>query len=379
MFRTLLITSLVICLTLSPISVYACSTFVVRTGQGTLFGRNTDGDSVPGQLVVNKRGVHKQSLPWGFAGPSFSTDEKASWISRYGSLTFTHFGREFPDGGVNEAGLIVEEMTLGDTEYAKSDSAPTVSVQQWIQYQLDKHATVKEVLEGIADFNLRGWPWHFMIADREGQCAIVEFHDGSPQIGRGTMQNGCVLTNDRLTTSTEQLKLSRSVAPPKGLTEGSGSIARFIRINNMLADAVPASFPERRDYAFEVLTDVAQGDSTFRTIVYDLGAMKVYFRSVQHPEIKEISLGGLDFSAETPALTLDIETSGPGDVTSSFRNYDAKTNQQIVEGAYRLVRTIPSASSALDQELTDAGVSESEFIEAIANYPATTYTARPQN
>jgi choloylglycine hydrolase len=29
-----------------------------------------------------------------------------SWISKYGSITFNQYGREFPTGGMNEKGLV---------------------------------------------------------------------------------------------------------------------------------------------------------------------------------------------------------------------------------------------------------------------------------
>ena len=34
----------------------------------------------------------------------------ASWVSKYGSVTFNQYGRELPTGGMNEAGLVVETI-----------------------------------------------------------------------------------------------------------------------------------------------------------------------------------------------------------------------------------------------------------------------------
>jgi len=52
---------------------------------------------------------------------------------------------EFPLGGMNEAGLIVETMVLEDTQYPSPDSRPEVETLQWVQYQLDNFSTIEAV------------------------------------------------------------------------------------------------------------------------------------------------------------------------------------------------------------------------------------------
>ncbi len=354
----------------------ACSTFALHTDQGLLFGRNTDGEmAIPGHLVVNRRGIEKQSLPWGFAGPSGKPEDRVRWVSQYGSLTFTHFGREFPDGGVNEAGLIIEEMTLGETEYPQRPSRPTISVQQWIQYQLDNHASVDQVIDDIGRFNLRGWPWHFTVADRQGHCATLEFIDGNAEISRGSLANGCVLTNHRFAAAASQLEQIRSRPEAAMETQGNSSEARFLRANALLSRASPATPEARRDFAFEVLGDIAQGNQTFRSIVYDLAVMKVYFRTARDTRIKVVSLDQLDFSADSPSLALNFDTGIDGEVTAEFTAYNPGSNRATVASVYRLVRATPWASSLLDEELARSGAREDDFINTLARYPDTTHPA----
>ena len=60
-----------------------------------------------------------------------------SWVSQYGSITFNQYGKEFPTGGMNEKGLVVELMWLDGTIYPQPDERPAIGVLQWIQYQLD--------------------------------------------------------------------------------------------------------------------------------------------------------------------------------------------------------------------------------------------------
>ena len=67
-----------------------------------------------------------------------------TWTSRFGSLTFNQYGREFPSGGINEKGLVVELMWLDDTRYPAPDGRGELPTLQWIQYQLDTAANVDD-------------------------------------------------------------------------------------------------------------------------------------------------------------------------------------------------------------------------------------------
>src|SRR5687767_4966638 len=95
--------SLFICLLfITVLTANPCTTFILRTADnGIYFGRTLDWVCNLGLVIVNQRGVAKQSMV-----PETSTP--AQWVSTYGSITFNQFGKEFPFGGVNEKGLVVE-------------------------------------------------------------------------------------------------------------------------------------------------------------------------------------------------------------------------------------------------------------------------------
>jgi penicillin V acylase-like amidase (Ntn superfamily) len=373
------IVSAAIALGLVPIDPsLACSTFALQTEYGTLFGRNTDGPAsvvIPGMVVINKRGIRKTAAPWKDIGPAGDPATAAKWTSRYGSLTFTHFGREFPDGGVNEAGLIVEEMSLDETQYPSLPGNPSVAVQQWIQYQLDNYSTVAEVVANAERLNIHGWPWHFTLADRSGACTLLEFTHGKALVGKGTLANGCVLTNGPINEDTDRLKaaLAKDEATPRD--SASDSFSRFERANFLLKKPTPKMERERADYAFDVLARISQGSQTFRSIVYDLGANRVYFRSYRHPKIKYIDLTRIDFSSMSQVLAINLETPAAGDVTTKLQPYSALENRKVVEGVFRLIRATPAVSKSLDQELAGAGKQEADYIDWIADYPSTTRVA----
>src|SRR5215213_2626818 len=90
------------------------TTFLLSRNGQHVFGRNYDWVTGSGMVTVNFRGVKKTS---------FSPDggKAVSWVSGYGSVTFNQFGKEFPHGGMNEKGLVVELMWLNETKYPNAD------------------------------------------------------------------------------------------------------------------------------------------------------------------------------------------------------------------------------------------------------------------
>mgnify|MGYP006231886559 CR=1 FL=1 len=83
-------------------------------------------------------------------------------------LTVTAFGKNFANGGMNEAGLVLEPMTLGKTKYPEIGKTPRLHLGQWIQYVLDSFASVREVVEHASDVVPLGHTSHFLVADESG-------------------------------------------------------------------------------------------------------------------------------------------------------------------------------------------------------------------
>jgi len=125
-------------LAVSASAALACTTFCFQENGQWIFGRSLDWQIEHGHIMINKRGVTKASE---------SEVNPVRWTSRYGSLTFNQYGREYPMGGLNEAGLIIENMWLEGTEYPHPDERPELSELMWVQYHLDRSASGEE---GIA-------------------------------------------------------------------------------------------------------------------------------------------------------------------------------------------------------------------------------------
>jgi choloylglycine hydrolase len=106
--------AVMILLAFMAVDAYPCTTFCMTVDGQVVFGANYDWDVRTGRIMVNKRSVSRESL----------TQRPAHWVSRYASITFNQYGRDLPTGGMNEAGLVVGLMDLGDTEYPAVDCPP---------------------------------------------------------------------------------------------------------------------------------------------------------------------------------------------------------------------------------------------------------------
>ncbi|HKI01384.1 MAG TPA: linear amide C-N hydrolase [Thermoanaerobaculia bacterium] len=318
--------SALLCLALAALPVPeagACTTFCLRKGREAVFGKNYDWNVGDGLLVVNKRGMAKTA--------ALSPPEKpARWTSRYGSLTFNQYGREFPSGGMNEAGLAVELMWLDQTQYPAPDARPALGCLEWIQYQLDNFATVGEVAKNVGRLRVSAdAKIHYMACDKSGSCATVEYLDGKPVVHTGPRLPVQALTNDPYADSLRFREQSRGGSRE---VQGVGSLPRFARASARVEEyAARGANPVR--YAFETLDDVAQGTHTKWSIVYDLKAGRVHWRTRENRQMRSVTLSAFDLSCATPVRVLDVDE-GAGDMARRFAVYTPAANHNLVASAF---------------------------------------------
>jgi choloylglycine hydrolase len=310
----------------------ACTTFCSATADGGVrFGRNYDWDIGHAFLMVNARGLAKQGF-----------DERGPrWSSTYGSVTFNQYGREFPTGGMNERGLVVEVMWLDQTVYPAPDDRAALGVLEWIQYQLDTAATVDEVLASDARVRIAGdVPLHYLVADASGAAATVEFLAGKLVAHRGASLPVAALANS---TYEESLRFWQAQSNDRG-PGGAASLARFARAASQ-ARALSSLDGERATVrAFAILGDVAD-PATRWSIVYDPTRRVVRYRTALNPAIRVLHLGDQELSCRRPARAVDIDA-GAGDVAPLLVEASAALNRALVRTNYpasRVTRSLPPA------------------------------------
>jgi penicillin V acylase-like amidase (Ntn superfamily) len=315
---------------------HSCSTFMVAKGNDLLIGHNLDDYiEAPGLIVINKRGVLKENISWKeLSQPSFGRRvyPKISWRSSYGSITYNTGGKEFIDGGLNEAGLYVGEMTLYETQYPSADDLPKIYHHQWMQYLLDNFESVDQVVESLTRIIIDGHClWHFFVADRQGEAIIIEFLEGKPVIYRGENMPFKVLCNAQY--SEELKKLAKY--------EGFGGTDQidfhdYTSINRRFPQAA-AMFREYEshpvettlDFAFKILNQI-KGDNNKWGILYDVRNLRMYFYTSHAESLRFVDFNAFDFSDQTPTMILDVHKDLSGDANQHFLPFDPHENRKHI-------------------------------------------------
>jgi choloylglycine hydrolase len=293
----------------------ACTSFCLDTGGHTLFATNYDNQIWEGLLFVNKRGVTKSGWEAGTGG------RYARWTARYGSVTFNLAANQMVWAGMNEAGLALSTMWLGDTENPVPDERPGLVSPLWLQYQLDTCATIEEVMANDARVRIVDTVDHYLICDRSGACTAVEFLEGRTVFHTGDNLPVAVLTNEGY---------RRSVgAWQAGRLEGN-ALERFGLAADRLAGYRPADAASAVAYAFETL-DRASGQATGGSptqwsIVFDMQNLEVHFRTSRNPQVRWLDLADLDFACGTPIEMLDVHAPLSGDISGDLGHYTFKAN-----------------------------------------------------
>jgi penicillin V acylase-like amidase (Ntn superfamily) len=350
MKRTLLILLLAaIFIASTSCQLRACSTFCYRDGKHLLVAKNFDFYVGDGHVIINKRAVLKVSFP-------MPGECQINWTSKYGSISFNQIGREFPFGGINEKGLVVEQMYLADTKYPAEDNRAGVAEMQWVQYQLDNSATLAEVLasDSILRISKYSAPIHFLVVDAMSNVATIEFVNGQTVVHKNSSLPVCALTND---TYAESVNYFNSEGRNAELNFKPTSFQRFARTGKML-EHFQTSRPV--DYSFDILKAVKQGDFTKWSIVYDIKEMTIYFETSNNTVRRTLKMRDFDFACNTPVLyaNIDVNIKNPNDFSLSAPS----ANLAIIERTFQVLATKPEFVNLIPSR---------EEQRAMANYPDT--------
>jgi penicillin V acylase-like amidase (Ntn superfamily) len=302
----------------------ACTTFFINKNGQMIFGRNYDWITGAGMVCTNLRGLQKTSMKMG-------DGTTISWVSTYGSITFNQYGKEFPTGGMNEKGLVVELMWLDETKYPEPDKRPAIGVLQWIQYQLDCSATIDEII--ATDSKLRitskdGAPLHYLVADANGNVATIEFLNGKMTVHKGKDLPFPVLTNNTYQQSVQKTNGSNDKY------YSDNSIDRFANACSMVKQFQSTNINEPIvDYGFKILEKVTQPNWTKWSIVYDITNKKIYFKTADYTDLKNLSFSSFDLSCASSAKAFNMNQQGKDNIDSKFKTFTIDEAKPILETA----------------------------------------------
>lgn len=303
----------------------ACTSFVQKTPDGTLFGANLD-LLVPadGVVAVNRRGIAKENFRKSTAGKTLK------WVSKHGSITFNVAGRGFPWGGMNEAGLVVSGMEEMQSEFPGPDRRYPFDLGSWIQYVLDTCSTVSDVV--AVDGSIRpeadnNRPSHFLVADARGEVAALEYIDGKLVVYRGQSMPIAAMANmpyDRA------LYAYRNDGARWWWSNPGRSAERVAIAANRIATYDPARDKNPLSHVFHTLRMVANPDTRW-SVAYNIEKRKIWFRTSRSRAGKYLSFRDFDFSCNAPSLLLDVHTPVSGHVADAFAPYTHEKNLTLFE------------------------------------------------
>ena len=313
-------------------TVYPCTTFCLKANKDIIFGRNLDFFIGLGYVTINKRNVTKTA----FVVPP---EKPLTWTSKYGSITFNQIGREFPYGGMNEAGLVVEQMWLEKTKYPEPDNRYGLSELQWIQYQLDNSVTTNDVIASDSlvrvSFQSRA-PLHFLVCDKHGDIATIEYIDGKFVCHKGKNLPVAVLTNSTYDESIDYVSRFVGFGGSDTIQKTMSSLDRFARAANRVKNYDPKEPENIIDYSFNILKTVSQGEATQWSIVYDIVNMKIYFKTFKNRNRRVINFKDFNYSCALPVLVADIDDNF-NNRDKAFIEYNTKLNRDLIENVFNNV------------------------------------------
>lgn len=295
---------------------WACSAFFFN-GENKILAKNFDWGFGQGYLIKNIRG--QQKFAYGFRG-----ENVAKWISKFGSVTFNQIGKEFPYGGMNEKGLVIEQLWLSNSEYQENKNK-IISELEWIQYQLDNYSSVDEVIRNIASLTIKpNATVHFILADKSGVSAVIDFINGKSKIDR--QQNKFqVITNETSEDSKKYFESSKNID-----LNSRNAFDRYCILKNSLnVDNLDIS------NSFTKLDSVKENQENYKTywsIVYDINNLTFYYKSFNNQKIKKVSLSDFDFDKNSR-----IEFSFVNSNDSNFQFYTKEDNKKLLIDAMKMM------------------------------------------
>jgi len=327
----------------------ACTAFCLKDSTQLILAKNLDWPINDGLIFLNMKGVRKVAFT--------QQPKKISWVSKYGSITFNQFGKEFPLGGMNEAGLVIEELNLFGTG-PQDDSLYTVNEFQWVQYYLDNYSSVSEVLEDSIPVAVSPMfvNLHYLISDKQGNTAIIEFYDGKIHIYHGKEIQYPVLSNNTYRNSLKYIKNFKGFGGDLPIRNETTSGERFVKAVVLSKNIHTRSNKSLVSKAFSILDSVKQKDTQW-SIVYDIANFKIFFYTSSCSNMKIINVRKFDFSCTSSYKYYDILSLDSGCINEKYKEFYPQKNTDLLMSVFEKYKTfeLGEATKELFLDLADFG------------------------
>ena len=266
--------------------------------------------------------------------PTLATDY--AWVSRYGSVTVNIFGRDLPDGGVNEAGLFLWEMGE-DVEYPNDPGKPAMNQMNWMQYILDTCLYVEDAIDRAHEVTIDGWGWHYFVGDATGKTASIHFIDGKPVVHSGEDMPVPAMFNSPYDWEMELARYYEGFGGNYSTEVDDPGVPRFVRYMRLIREMKPSD--NVVDYGIAMMQTLRVHDDPEWSVLYDEDSRTIHFRTRLNPAVKTLKLSDIDFSNQSPTLMLDIDQPDGGDTIDRFEAYTKDADKSFM--MQKLVTKLP--------------------------------------
>lgn len=319
----------------------SCTSFCLNDSGHAVFGSNYDNDIPEGIVSINTRGIIKSGFMPG------TTGQVARWTSKYASVTFTVVGHQLAWAGMNEKGLVMSTMALGETQNPSPDERAPLHSPHWMQYMLDNCSSVTDIVAADSLVRIFETVDHYLVSDGTGDCAVIEFLNGQMVMHAGHSLPVAALTNSTYSVSVDLLDgVTKGSSVGNGIQNVTGSLRRFLTAAEQVKAFEPAGAEYAVKYAFDILDKVG-GDATLWSIVFDTHDLTVYFRTKSHRAIRYLSLNDFDLSCQAPDMMIDIHEKLEGRIADSMKDYSSDENFEFFRKAI-VRREIPMSDEQLE-------------------------------
>ena len=304
-----------------------CSALSILAEGHPVFGANMDFAYVENGLVfIIPRGLTRTGLWPGVTG------ENLTWTSRFASLTFSLVGYPHAWAGINEKGLTFSTMNLAyATTYPPPDERPALDSGLWIQYMLDTCETVEEVIAAESRVRIITAD-HYLVADRHGRRAVLEFLDGQMVVHDDQTKDLWVVTN---TTYHWLLRVWERFLQQGYYDSNNSSIRRFLIGAERVSELGTVNNADAVQFVFDTLWAMRGEQFSEHTsqwsIVFDIRKRKAYFRTASNPEVREVNLFDFNFHCTNGVQMLQIQADLSGDVSGHFRDFSLEESVDQME------------------------------------------------
>lgn len=160
---------------------FECSTFFARTPEGDyILARNLDTTvAIPFVLKTNSRDNFKTV---GIANLHNLGWNDSNLVSKLTAIAAPYYTFD----GMNENGVAIGSLSVPvGSSSDVNDSKTTLHDYAVIRLTIEKTKSVEDAIQQLLQYNIKMedmYPSHYMIADAAGNCAVIDYVDGSMKV-----------------------------------------------------------------------------------------------------------------------------------------------------------------------------------------------------